>query len=144
MLVTAVLGGAGGMLIFAVAYFVGIALVGAGLGAMLAHAGWTYARGVDPPTAAVFAFTLAGAIGAMMLQKYMTVLTTAFGGGWTMIVGGLAIARGPASMISAGEAWIPYPLVPAPARPWVPAAWLALGLIGTAVQVGITGRKKKG
>jgi hypothetical protein len=145
MLVTAVLGGVAGTLILAVAYFVGIALVGAGLGAMIAHAGWSYARGVDPPAAAVIALTLAGAIGAMMLQKYMTVVSTAFGGGWTMIVGGLAIAsaRGPASMISASEMWIPYPLVPTPARPWVPVAWLVLGLMGTAVQVGVTGRKKK-
>jgi len=145
MIITGVLGGAAGTLILAVVYFLGIALVGAGLGAMLAHAGWSYARGSDPPTSAVIALTLAGAIAAMLLQKYMTVVSTAFAGGWTMIVGGLAIAsaRGPGSTLSASGLWIPYPLVPAPARPWVPAAWLALGLIGTAVQVGLTARRKR-
>lgn len=145
ILVTTLLGGAAGILILAVAYFIGIALVGAGLGAMLAHAGWSYARAGDPPTVAIIALTVIGAIGAMLLQKYMTVVSTAFGGGWTMIVGGIAIAsaRGPASAMWASELWIPYPLVPAPARPWVPAAWIALGLLGTAVQLGITGRKKK-
>ena len=145
MVVTGLVGGAAGMLILTVAYFVGIALVGAGLGAMLAHAGWNYARAGDPPTSAVIALTLVGAIAAMVLQKYMTVLSTAFAGGWTMIVGGIAIAgaRSSASTVSVSGLWIPYPLVPTPARPWVPAAWLALGLIGTAVQVGLTGRKKK-
>lgn len=145
MIVTGVLGGAAGTLILAVVYFLGIALVGAGLGAVLAHAGWSYVRGGDPPTSAVIVLTLSGAIGAMVLQKYMTVLSTAFIGGWTMIVGGLAIAsaRGPGSSLSASGLWIPYPLVPAPARPWVPAAWLALGLIGTTVQVFLTARKKK-
>jgi len=143
MVLTALLGGMAGMLILAVAYFVGIALVGAGLGAMLAHAGWRYWAGADPPTSGVIALTLAGAIGAIMLRRSMAVVSTAFAGGWTMIVGAMAIARGSASAISASEAWIPYPLVPAPARPWVPVAWLALGLIGTAVQFGITGRKRK-
>lgn len=144
MILTGVIGGVAGTLILAVAYFIGIALVGAGLGAMLAHAGWSYARAGDPPTSAVIAFTLVGAISAMVLQKYMAVLSTAFGGGWTMIVGGIALAgdRSAASSVSVSGLWIPYPIVPTPARPWVPAAWLALGLLGTAVQVGLTGRSR--
>src|SRR6267143_1507599 len=60
-IITAVLGGAAGTLILAAAYFIGIALVGAALGAMLAHAGWTYAHRGDPPTAAVILLTLTGA-----------------------------------------------------------------------------------
>jgi len=38
--------------------------------------------------------------------------------------------------------WILYPLTPAPGQRWVPFAWIVLGLIGTGVQLGITGRKR--
>ena len=31
---------------------------------------------------------------------------------------------------------------PAPGQRWVPFAWIVLGLIGTGVQLGITGRKR--
>src|SRR5262245_17450607 len=41
MVVAALLGGAAGALIFVFAYFVGIALVGAGVGALLVHMVWT-------------------------------------------------------------------------------------------------------
>ena len=81
----------------------------------------------------------------MMLQRYVIIVATAFGGAWTMIVGGLAVAgrsrrraRG-----AAGDVWILYPLTPAPGQRWVPVAWIALGLIGTGVQLGITGRKRR-
>jgi hypothetical protein len=34
--------------------------------------------------------------------------------------------------------WVPYPLQPAPGQAWVPWAWVALGLVGVAVQVYVT------
>ena len=87
---------------------------------------------------------IAGAIGAMLLQRYVIIVATSFGGAWTMIVGGLAAAgdRGAARAAAAGDVWILYPLTPAPGRGWVPVAWIVLGLIGTGVQLGITGRKR--
>jgi len=39
--------------------------------------------------------------------------------------------------------WILYPLTPAPGQRWVPVAWIALGLLGLGVQLGITGRKRR-
>jgi hypothetical protein len=80
----------------------------------------------------------------MFLQRYVIVVATAFGGAWTVIVGGLAVAgdRSAARAASAGDVWILYPLSPAPGQKWVPIAWVALGLIGTAVQLVTTGRKK--
>ena len=81
----------------------------------------------------------------MFLQRYVIIVATAFGGAWTVIVGALAIAgdRGAARAASAGDVWILYPTTPAPGQRWVPVAWIVLGLIGTAVQLGITGRKQK-
>jgi hypothetical protein len=81
----------------------------------------------------------------MFLQRYVIVVATAFAGAWTVIVGALAIAasRGAAHVASSGDVWILYPLTPAPGQRWVPVAWIALGVIGTGVQLAITGSKRK-
>ena len=144
MIVAAIVGGFGGALVLMFAYFIGIALVGAGLGALVAHAGWGYVRPGEPPALAVIALAILGAIGAMMLQRYVIIVATAFGGAWTMIVGGLAAAgdRAAGRAAAAGDVWILYPLTPAPGQRWVPIAWLALGLLGLFVQLAITGRKR--
>ena len=144
MIVAAIVGGLAGALIFVFAYFVGIALVGAGLGALVAHVGWGYLRTGDPPATTVIVLAILGAIGAMLLQRYVIIVATAFGGAWTIIVGGLALQgdRAAARAASAGDAWILYPLTPAPAQRWMPIAWIVIGLIGTAVQLGVTGKKR--
>lgn len=144
MVVAALVGGAIGALILVFAYFVGIALVGAGLGALVAHIGWQSVRTGDPPPLAVIVLAVVGAIGAMLLQRYVIVVATAFGGAWTIIVGALAAAgnRGAMRAAAAGDAWILYPMSPAPGQRWVPIAWTVLGLIGTAVQLAVTARKR--
>jgi hypothetical protein len=146
MIVASLVGGVCGALLLMFAYFVGIALVGAGLGALVAHVAWSsLGRSGDPPAIAVVVLSVVGSIGAMFLQRYVIVVATAFGGAWTVIVGGLAVAgdRGAARAATAGDVWILYPLSPAPGQKWVPVAWVALGLIGTAVQLVTTGRKKQ-
>jgi hypothetical protein len=144
MIVAALVGGIVGALILTFAYFVGIALVGAGLGALIANVGWGYVRPGDPPLLAIIALAVLGAIAAMLLQRYVIVVATAFGGAWTMIVGGFAAAagRGIARTPATTNVWILYPTSPAPGNRWVPIAWIALGLLGTAVQLGITGKKR--
>jgi hypothetical protein len=144
MIVAAVVGGLVGALLLVFAYFVGIALVGAGLGALVAHAGWSYFGSGDPPPVLVIVLSIFGSIGAMLLQRYVIIVATAFGGAWTVIVGALAVAgdRGAARAAAAGDVWILYPMTPAQGQRWVPLVWVALGLIGTGVQLGVTGRKK--
>jgi Domain of unknown function (DUF4203) len=145
MVAAALIGGLAGALILMFAYFVGIALVGAGLGALIAHVGWGYVGTGDPPLAVVIVFSLLGAIAAMVLQRYVIIVATAFGGAWTVIVGGLAMSgdHGAARAAATGDVWILYPLTPAPGQRWVPFAWIVLGLVGTGVQMGITARKKR-
>jgi len=145
MIVASLVGGVCGALLLMFAYFIGIALVGAGLGALVAHVGWSsIGRTGDPPALAVVVLSIVGSVGAMFLQRYVIVVATAFGGAWTVIVGGLAIAgdRGAARAATAGDVWILYPTSPAPGQRWVPVAWIALGLIGTAVPLLTTGRKR--
>jgi hypothetical protein len=145
MIVAALVGGVCGAALLMFAYFIGIALVGAGLGALVAHVAWSGIRSGDPPAIAVIVLSIMGSIGAMFMQRYVIIVATAFGGAWTVIVGGLAAAgdRGAVKAASAGNVWILYPTSPAPGQKWVPVAWIVLGLIGTALQMGITGKKRK-
>jgi hypothetical protein len=144
MILAAIAGGLVGAAILTLAYFVGIALVGAGLGALVAHVAWQNFRTGDPPALAVIVLAVLGALGAMMLQRYVIIVATAFGGAWTLIVGGLAVGgnRSAERAAAAGDVWILYPTSPPPGQRWVPIAWLLLGLVGMAVQLRVTGRKR--
>ena len=145
MIVASLVGGVCGALILVFAYFMGTALLGAGIGALVvAPIGWGYLRTGDPPAAVVIVLAIIGAIAAMFLRRYVIIVATAFGGAWTVIVGGLAVAgdRGAANAAAAGNVWILYLTTPAPGQSWVPVAWVVLGLIGTGVQLGVTGRQK--
>src|SRR5689334_1412138 len=55
MLVAALVGGIVGAVVLVLAYFVGIALVGAGLGALLVHESWYWIKPGDPPVLIVVA-----------------------------------------------------------------------------------------
>jgi hypothetical protein len=148
MIVAAVAGGLVGALVLVFAYFIGIALAGAGLGALVAHGVWGYVRPGDPPAAAIIVLAILGAIGAMLLQRYVIVVATSFAGAWTLILGAMAIANGTSVAAASrtshvGDVWILYPTAPAPGQGWVPIAWILLGLVGTVVQLGITGKKKR-
>ena len=143
MLVAALVGGLIGSVVFFFAYFVGIALVGAGLGALVVHVAWGQAWGIDPPWVMVLLFVVMGTVAALVLQRYVIIVGTAFSGAWTVIVGALALAeRGSTRAARVSDVWILYPFTPAPESGWVPIAWVVLGLIGTAVQLGITGKKR--
>jgi hypothetical protein len=152
MLIAAVVGGLVGAFVLIAAYFVGVALVGAGLGAVIANLVFS-AGDRDPSVFVVILFSVAGAVGATYLQRYFIIVGTAFGGAWTMIVGAMALVGDRAALRAAtsGDVWVAYPLNPAPGQRWVVAVWIVLSLIGAGVQLGITGgengrvvrRKKK-
>ena len=147
MVVAAVAGGLVGALILVFAYFLGIALVGAGLGALLTHVIWSQIANEDPAALAIALASIVGALGAMILQRYVIVVTTAFAGAWTILIGVIAIAgdlanRSTVHAAPSDDPWILYPLSPAPGQRWVPVVWVVLGVIGTAVQLGITAKKR--
>ena len=99
----------------------------------------------DPPAVAVIVASVVGAIVAMVLQRYVIVIGTAFGGAWTIIVGvlnAMAAQCRHASPPAPTVVWILYPLTPSADAPWVPMAWIVLGLFGTLVQLGLTSKRK--
>jgi hypothetical protein len=98
---------------------------------------------MDPPVLIVVLLAALGTIAALMMQRFVITVGTAFSGAWTIIVGALALAnRGGPTRAGASEVWILYPFASATEAPWVPVAWIVLGLIGTAVQLGVTGRRR--
>lgn len=150
MVVAALAGGIAGAAVLLAAYFVGVALIGAGVGALLANIIWTRIDG-DPHPAVVILFAISGALLATWLQRYVIILATAFGGAWTTVVGVAALRGQPQAMRAAasGDIWVAYPMNPAPGQEWVPWAFVALGLVGTLVQMywtagdrGRVGRRK--
>ncbi len=144
MVVAAVIGGILGAAALILAYFIGVALVGAGAGALLLHIIFL-SFGREPHLLLVIVAAIAGAAAAMALQKYVIVISTAFGGAWTVLVGALALAgdRVAARAAEKGNVWIAYPLNPAPGHWWVLAAWLVLSLAGLVVQLRVTARTKR-
>jgi hypothetical protein len=143
MLVAWIVGGAIGAFILIFAYFLGVALAGAAIGAAVANLMFSIGNR-DPRVLVVIACSVAGAIAAMYLQRYFIIVFTAFGGAWTMIVGAMALVgdRQALRAAAAGDVWVAYPLDPAPGQRWVVVVWIVLSLIGAAVQLGVTGGEK--
>jgi uncharacterized protein DUF4203 len=143
MLAVGVIGGMIGAAILFAAYFVGVALFGAGMGALVANLMFS-ASGKEPHFLVIVFCAVAGSVLSMYLQRYVIILGTAFGGAWTMIVGAMALIgdRAAKAAVAANDVWVLYPLNPAPDRRWLPIAWVVLGLIGTGVQLGWTGGEK--
>ncbi len=142
MVAAGIVGGIAGAVILVLAYFVGVALIGAGLGALATHLVWHQVVRAEPPAVAVIVLAAAGAIAAMWLQRYVIIVATAFGGAWTVIVGAAA-AAGLRGGGAGGRAWILYPITPEPPRLSVVVVWVALGLAGTAFQIATTSKKRR-
>jgi hypothetical protein len=137
----ALAGGAVGALVMFFGYFVGVALVGAGIGALAVHMFWSR-LGTDPHPIVVILAAVAGAASAMALQRYVIIIATAFAGAWTLLVSGLTLSDRGRALAAAPEVWILYPLDPAPSRRWVMLAWVVLGVAGILIQLRFTGRAK--
>ena len=146
--VAAIIGGVIGAVLMIAAYFLGVAIVGAGVGAMVVHLGWSLAH-AEPPFWAVMIAAVAGALGALAITRYMIIVGTAFGGAWMLLVGALALfgtslglAGAAKAAAAGGDTWVVYPLNPAPGVWWMWMAWFALGVTGAVVQVFTKGKKR--
>jgi hypothetical protein len=143
MVVAALVGGLIGALILIFAYFVGVALIGAGIGALVANAIWA-GLGYEPGILPVIVFSIIGALGALVLQRYVIIVATAFGGAQTAIVGAAALMGNRAAAEAATRSvYRVYPLDPLPATKWDAVAWVVLGILGVIVQMAVTARGKK-
>jgi hypothetical protein len=140
----AVVGGIVGSLVLVAAYFVGVALVGAGLGALVAHALWAGAGG-EPHVAVVVAAAVIGAIGAMIFQRYIIIVGTAFGGAWMVVAGALGLLGNGAARdaVTSGRVWLTHPLDIASDEGWVMVAWGVVAIVGVLVQMQQTSTQRR-
>ncbi len=137
-------GGVAGAVILIAAYFFAVALVGAGVGALIVNLAWKPFGG-DPHWIAVVACAALGALAAMKFQRHVIIAATSFAGGWTMLVGGAALVLKPASRAASagGDVWMVYPNTPPAGSTWVYVAWIVVSLIGMYVQLHTSGSRKR-
>jgi hypothetical protein len=102
-------GGAIGALVLILAYFVGVALVGAALGAILVH------------------------VIAAQLTREPHPVVVILGGAWTALVGAISVIGNRAAQVTDG--YVLYPLRVPTGHEWMWIGWIVLGGIGAAVQL---------
>ena len=138
MLIALAVGGIAGALVLFAGYFAGVMLVGAALGALVLHGVWLQARGTEPGALLIILFAAIGAAAALYAQRLVVILATAFGGAQTAVAGVLAVlARqaGGKQVPGADDVWIGHLAPTTSVRQWPFLAWVALGLVGTLVQL---------
>jgi hypothetical protein len=143
-LVAAGAGGVVGMVVFVAGYFVGVAIIGAGVAALIVNLVWTHG---DPHPAALVVAAALGAYAAMSFQRYVIIVGTSFGGAWTMLVGAVALMAGKSARAASatGDIWIVYPGSAGGDKIWMYGAWIVISLVGVFVQMrgsSMTGKKK--
>jgi hypothetical protein len=132
-----------GALLLIGAYFIGVALIGAGLGAGLANLIWAGIGG-EPHVIVVIVLAIAGALAALALQRYVIIVATAFGGAQTMVVGVAAILGNRAAAETAARTvYSVYPLDPMPGTSMDAGASVILGIAGVLVQLFVTAKGRK-
>lgn len=143
MLAAAIGGGLVGALLLIAAYFVGVALIGAGLGAGAANLlGAAFGR--EPHIVVVVVLAVIGALAALRLQRYVIVVATAFGGAQTVVVGAAALMGNRVAASTAARAiYTVYPLNPMPDTVLDAMAAIVLGIAGIAVQLMVTAKGRK-
>jgi hypothetical protein len=142
MLVALGVGGVLGALALYAGYVVGVGLVGAGLGATVAHSVWLQWYRSDPGWLVVLFFAAVGAALAMTLQRVIVIVATAFLGAQTAVAGALALLSRQPPRRGAGDVWIGHLGIPAYGQRWAFLAWVALGIVGTVVQLRSGGSRR--
>jgi hypothetical protein len=139
----ALIGGALGALVLIAAYFIGVALIGAGLGAMAANVLWA-AMGREPHALVVIVLSIAGALAALALQRYVIIIATGFGGAQTIVVGAAALMGSrAAAQAAARTVYSVYPLNPVADTAMDQLATLVIGAAGILVQLFVTAKGRK-
>lgn len=113
-------------------YLAGVALLGAGLAAFILN----LAMEGDPDVRLLLGTSVGGALVMLLVRHYVLIAATAFLGGWTAIVGGMAIAGHEAAVAAAtGDVTQLFPMVPVDGQTPFAVGWLVLGLCGALVQL---------
>jgi uncharacterized protein DUF4203 len=137
MIAAWLIGGLIGAVILFAAYFVGVALIGAGIGAGAAMVLWA-AVNREPGIWPVIICAVIGAIGALAVQRHVIIVATAFAGAQTAVVGAAELIGGRSLESATRQMVHVYPLDPLPNTRLDLIAFVVLGLLGLAIQLRTT------
>jgi hypothetical protein len=141
MIAAWLIGGLVGAVILFAAYFVGVALIGAGIGAGAAMVLWA-AVGREPGIWPVIILAVIGAVGALAVQRHVIIVATAFAGAQTAVVGAAELIGARNLEASARQMVHVYPLDPLPNTRLDLIAFIVLALLGLVIQLRTTTKKK--
>jgi hypothetical protein len=134
-IVATIAAGLVGSVVAVVAYLAGVALLGAGMGAVVLNAAWS-SRGGEPNVWLVLAVCLVCALLALAVRRYVLIIATSFGGAWTAIVGGMALAGNSAAVAAAsGNLEQLPPVATAAANLGFVLGWCGLGGLAVFFQL---------
>lgn len=146
VVVVGLVGGVVGAVVMVFLYFVGVFVLGAWAGGMLALA---LPLGEESPLRlfAVLALAIIGGVIALLLQKLMIILSTSLTGSWGIVSGALHFLGVGGGETGGGRLML-FPdsdmLRSVGMHGYgVLIAWLVVGVIGVAVQYSVTGRAKE-
>jgi hypothetical protein len=140
MIGASLVGGLIGAVVLFAAYFVGVALIGAGLGAGLAMVLWA-AVDREPGIIPVIIFAVLGAIGALWAQRHVIIVATAFAGAQTAVVGAAELMTG--RRTATRDMFHVYLLDPLPNTRWDLVAFVVLAALGLVFQLRSGGGRQK-
>jgi uncharacterized protein DUF4203 len=141
MIAAWLIGGLIGAVILFAAYFVGVALIGAGIGAGAAMVLWA-AVNREPGIWPVIILAVIGAVGALAVQRHVIIVATAFAGAQTAVVGAAELLGGRNLESPARQMVHVYPLDPLPNTRLDLIAFVVLGVIGLVIQLRTTTKRK--
>jgi len=134
-IIATIAGGVAGSVIAVMAYLAGVAMLGAGLAAVVLNVAWSY-RGGEPNVWVVLVACLVGALLTLAVRRYVLILATSFGGAWTALVGGLALSgNGAAVAASMGNVAQLPPVADARTHLTFVLGWIGLGVLAVLVQM---------
>lgn len=142
MIAAWVIGGLIGAVILFAAYFVGVALIGAGIGAGAAMVLWA-AVNREPGIWPVIILAVIGAIGALAVQRHVIIVATAFAGAQTAVVGAAELIGGRSLETATRQMVHVYPLDPVPNTRLDLIAFVVIGLAGLVIQLRTSTSRKK-
>lgn len=139
-LIAAVIGGIIGAVLMVALYFVGIFLFGAGLGYIVGmHL--TANLNINPEPTILIVLAVIGGILALIAQKFMIIISTAFMGSWAVISGIFYFIKGDYYPVISFQDPDVFKFLGEQSHLML-ALWIGLGIIGVLVQYAFFAEKK--
>jgi hypothetical protein len=133
--VVTIAGGVVGSVLAVTAYLGGVAVLGAGLGAVALNVVWSY-RGGELNVWVVLITCFICALLTLSIRGYVLIIATSFGGAWTALVGGLALVGNSAAVAAViGNVEQLPPVADARTHLGFILGWCGLGTLAVLVQM---------